>query len=130
MWGGSLGGEGFCSVDAWAHVAPTYTLCVQTHPLHTPHTINRTQSIAHSSQVIRTCAVGGCLDRALELLDAAATARLRSSLSSDDDDDGSSGGGEDLFAIEDVTFSVVATECIRAGLQGKAEEVLDLRDYM
>lgn len=82
--------------------------------------------------LIRTCASGGQLERAIELLEAAVMAR--SSMELDDGDEqgggGSASAASDRFYIEGMTYSVVATECIKAGLQGKAEEVLDLRDYL
>ncbi len=71
--------------------------------------------------MVRTCAAGGRLDRALELLEEMAEASLSS------DDDGDAAGG---LAIEGGTFSAVANECLKQGRSDKAEEVLDWRDYL
>jgi len=77
-----------------------------------------------TTKVVRTCAAGGRLDRALELLEEMADARARTD---DDDDEGGDAGG---LVIEGATFSAVAGECLKQGLDGKAEEVLDWRDYL
>ncbi|KAI8465081.1 MAG: hypothetical protein J3K34DRAFT_525634 [Monoraphidium minutum] len=76
--------------------------------------------------VVRTCAAGGRLDRALELLEGMAEAALRSASS------GECSGGDDadVVSIDGVTFSAVASECLKQGLTAQAEEVLDWRDYL
>lgn len=66
--------------------------------------------------MVRTCAAGGQLERALQLLEGMLTA------SSDSDEEGG--------AVEAVTFTTVASECLKQGLSSKAEEVLDWRDYL
>jgi hypothetical protein len=79
--------------------------------------------------VVRTCAMGGELDTALELLEA----MVDEAMSGDDGSDGSgsgSGSGDAVVTNEAQTFATVATECIRAGKQTMAEAVLDWRDYL
>lgn len=72
-------------------------------------------------QVVRTCASAGRLEQALQLLEAMSDNAMRSAMS---DDEGSAD------EIEALTFSTVASECIKAGWSSKAEEVLDMRDYL
>lgn len=70
-------------------------------------------------QVVRTCAAGGRLERAIELLEAMADAGMKSSMASDDDDP----VVPPELRIEAITFAAVASECLKAGLGDKAEEV-------
>jgi hypothetical protein len=80
-------------------------------------------------QVVRTCAAGGRLERALELLEGMADAVLRSDTSSPESTSGDEAGAPPR-EIEARTFNAVASECLKAGLSAKAEEVLEWREYL
>jgi hypothetical protein len=76
--------------------------------------------------VVRTCAAGGRLERALELLGAMADAALKSDTSESSGDEGLGAPP----AIEARTFNAVASECLKQGMNAKAEEILEWREYL
>lgn len=93
-------------------VPPRLSLPTSTHDHHTS-----ARPAQPAPQVVRTCATGGRLDRALELLEAMAESAMKSTVSDSDSEE------EIGRPIEGSTFSAVAAECLKQGLSSKAEEV-------
>jgi hypothetical protein len=100
-------------------IPPTHPSHPTTHPPSVPpamHTLNLTHhprpaSAAPPPQVVRTCATGGRLESALQLLEAMTDEAMRAAVAGD------------ALPVDASTYNAVANACLRAGLAGKAEEV-------